>query len=576
VGRRRGRERAHLSAPATTPRQDAGRRRSATNVVAVVVVLVAAVVAVVVIARAARDITFNFDDEWLMITQRRDTSLDDLFRPHYSHLLLIPVLIYGALFRLVGLRSYVPYQAVLVVLHVAVCGLLFVRLRRRAPIAYAVVATVLLLFLGTSWQDLLWAFQNQYLLSVSTGIAALLLLDRRTRAADVGALVALLAAVSSSGAGLMFIAAVVVQLAWSRRDRVRLWVPLVPGALWLTWYVTVSSSRGNADNLLHAPGHMVDEGGAVMAGLLGASQTVGVAVLVAATLVLVVTVVRAWPLDGRFAGAIAMVLAIWFLLAFGLDPRVPATEARYVYLGAVAVFLLGGEVLAAWEPRPLRRGAQVALAVVVVALVATSIRVNVERLDAGGDRMRFETFQTRVGWSALALGGPGVDRHVKVGVLPESALYADDVVTASRALDYPLFDRAELLALPPDVRTGADFQLAFAAGLREGDPHGTTVGGRLPIATASGVAADGGCVVVEPVDGTAVLSLHGDHVAATVEPTADDVQVRVRAIADGYPGFPFVTARPGSTRLVRMRPVDLGPWDVEMRSGSAFRVCPVV
>ena len=87
--------------------------------------------------------------------------------------------------------------------------------------------------------------------------------------------------------------------------------------------------------------------------------------------------------------------------------------------------------------------------------------------------------------------------------------------------------------------------------------------------------APNGCVVAGANDGTARVQLHADGIATRVEPGDEPVEVRVRAVGDGFTDFPFETLRRGRPRLVELHPIDLGPWDVELTSPGEFRVCPV-
>ena len=139
---------------------------------------VAAVVAAATLLYVGRRSSF-FWDEWWFIVRRRDGSLDDFFRPWNGHLIAIPVLIYKALFELVGLRHYLPYRVVLTAAHVGTCVLLFAYLRRRVTVVYALATTIVILFLGVAWEDLLWPFQITYIFSLAGGLGALYLLDRR-------------------------------------------------------------------------------------------------------------------------------------------------------------------------------------------------------------------------------------------------------------------------------------------------------------------------------------------------------------------------------------------------------------
>ena len=460
------------------------------SLAAIAAVVIAAVVAVVVIAHAAHGLSFFFDDEWSTITQRRNASLDDFLRPHGGHLMILSVVIYNVLFRTVGLRSYAPYLGVLIGLHVITCGLLFVYLRRRAPVVYAVLATILLLFLGAAWQDLLWAFQITYLLSLATGLAALLLLERRDRVGDWLALVALVLSVASSGAGLVFASGAVIELAWTARDRRRLWVAVTPIAAWVLWYFAYGSSRGSTSNVIGAPSYMLDLAGSALGALTGASLGVGTVVAVVATVLVGVTVVRAWPISGRFASCIAMAYGLWILLAYSRDPRVPGTESRYIYLGAVFVLLLGAELIASWPPIRLPVPVAVIGGLVLLALVGNTVRVNIDALHSGAADLRLFATDYQARWSAFALLGDRVDRNVKVGHLAESTFTAGEVLDAVHALHYPLLTADDFRHLPPGLQTGGDFALAQVFGLAYRRVPPKEPSGTLPIEAVTGATAD--------------------------------------------------------------------------------------
>src|SRR5207245_6821754 len=96
------------------------------------------------------------------------------FRPHNEHPAILFRLVYSALLDTVGLRSYLPYMAALVVAHAANVVLLFEMVRRRPGDLVALAAALLLLVLGAGWADLMWAFQMAWPASVAPGRGALL------------------------------------------------------------------------------------------------------------------------------------------------------------------------------------------------------------------------------------------------------------------------------------------------------------------------------------------------------------------------------------------------------------------
>jgi len=560
---------ADVGAPAS-PR----RWSSRWSLAAIAAVVIAAVIAVVVIVHAAHGLSFFFDDEWSTITQRRNASLDDFLRPHGGHLMILSVVIYNVLFRTVGLRSYGPYLGVLIGLHVITCGLLFVYLRRRAPVVYAVLATITLLFLGAAWQDLLWAFQITYLLSLATGLAALLALDRRDRLGDGLALVALLLSVASSGAGLVFASGAVIELAWSSRDRRRLWVAVTPIAAWVVWYFAYGSSRGSTSNVTGAPSYVLDLAGSAFGALTGGSLGVGTVVAIAATVLVGVTVVRSWPIDGRFASCIAMAYGLWILLAYSRDARVPGTESRYIYLGAVFVLLLGAEVIAHWPAIRLPVPVAVIGGLALLALVGNSIAVNLDALHDGAADLRLYATDYQARWSAFALLGDRVDRDVKVGHLTESTFTAGEVLDAVHDLDFPLLTADDFRHLPPSLQTGGDFALAQVFGLSYRRIAPKNPSGTLPIESVSGATAEaeGACTRFTPTDRDARVLLRGDSIATHVTTTSDPVEVRARSIAPQLTPWPFATVR--HDRVVSLQATGVAPWEMELRSTGPMLVCP--
>ena len=139
-----------------TPRS----RRS--TAVAWALVGLASVAATIVLLHVGRGLTF-FYDEWSWILGRRTGTLDDFLANHNGHLNLVPVIVYKAMWAVFGLTNYAAFRVLDIALHVTTCVLLFVYVRRRTPHWFAVASTIVVLFLGYAYQDLLWPFQIQYI-----------------------------------------------------------------------------------------------------------------------------------------------------------------------------------------------------------------------------------------------------------------------------------------------------------------------------------------------------------------------------------------------------------------------------
>src|SRR6476661_8295751 len=135
-----------LTEDRTPARTDRSAFADAAAVVARPAVLLA-VVAVVVLAVLSRGMTF-YHDEYTFILLR-DLSVRGIFAPHNEHLSATLVILYRVLLGTVGMASYWPYLGVTFALHVAVSGIVYVVVRREAPLAFALGAMALMLFLGS-------------------------------------------------------------------------------------------------------------------------------------------------------------------------------------------------------------------------------------------------------------------------------------------------------------------------------------------------------------------------------------------------------------------------------------------
>ena len=308
------------------------------------IVVAAALIACAVILWLTRTYTFYFD-EWTFISTAPDWTLATYFRPHNEHPAILFRLVYSALLDTVGLRSYLPYMAALVVAHAANVVLLFELVRLRSGDLVALAAALLLLVLGAGWEDLLWAFQMAWLASVALGLGALLAMQNPRRMALATGLLA--ASLAFSGIGLAFAVAGTVQLLLTpARRRDVLW--LVPVGIGLAaWYVAFGrfgnhpNPQPTAGNLLLDPLYTLWGMSQSVAGLIGEGGWVGAAVLAAAVAAL------AWHwwrhgADSFEIGAAAGLVA--FYLVTGLTRAQLGVQqsgaSRYTYIAAVLWLIL--------------------------------------------------------------------------------------------------------------------------------------------------------------------------------------------------------------------------------------------
>ena len=327
-----------------------------------VIVAVAALIASAAILWLGRNLTFYYD-EWTFILSATDWTWATYLQPHNEHPVMLTRAIYAVLLSTAGLRSYLPYMAVLVALQAANVVLLFEVVSRRAGDLIALGSAALLMFLGAGWENLLWAFQIQFLGSVACGLGMLLALQAEPRRRNLFiAAVLLTASLMFSGAGLFFGVAAAVQLAASReRRRDLLW--FAPTAVALgAWYLAFGhayapSTPVSLGDLAALPLYVIWGLGAAAGGLIGIGGGAGLALLALAVL----AIAFSWRRGGGEAfrlGVIAGLVSFYAVtglirVQFGYQQ---SSASRYTYVGAVFWVLLLADAArflpwrGAWRP----------------------------------------------------------------------------------------------------------------------------------------------------------------------------------------------------------------------------------
>jgi len=307
-------------------------------------VVAAAVTVCAAILWLSRGFTFYFD-EWTFILPA-DTSWTLYLQPHNEHPVMLPRLIYAALLHTVGMRSYVPYMAVLLALHATNVVLLFAVIRRRAGDLIAVAAAFLMLVLGAGWENLLWAFQMAFVGSVACGLGALLVIETERGRAWL-AMLLLFGSLMFSGIGLFFLVAAAIRLALTpARRRNLVWLAPVAVALG-AWYLAYGHTGAPpkpvslSSNAALLPLYVLWGLGASAAGLFGEGGFFGPAVLVLALAAMGFTW-RRRPPDAFAIGISVAMVSFYFVLGLnrGQIGYEQSGAGRYVYEGAVFWLLL--------------------------------------------------------------------------------------------------------------------------------------------------------------------------------------------------------------------------------------------
>ena len=291
----------------------------------------------------SRNFTFYFD-EWTFIVSMPTWTAATYLTPHNEHPAILFRLLYSALMHTVGLRAYWPYMTVLAAAHAANALLLFELVRRRAGQLIALGAALLLLVLGAAWEDLIWAFQMAWLLSVAFGLGALLALESRR---PIVTAVLLTVSLAFAGVGLVFAVAATVRLLLTpdRRSEVVWMLPV--GVALVAWFAAFGRLGAHPDppptaaNIPLAPLYALWGMGAAVAGLVGEGGWFGPPLLAATA----AAVGWRWRRSGvdPLAGGLAAGLVAFYIVAGLARAQLGVQQAgasRYVYVGAVPSLVL--------------------------------------------------------------------------------------------------------------------------------------------------------------------------------------------------------------------------------------------
>jgi hypothetical protein len=349
-------------------------------------------VAALALLALGQGLTF-FADEWAVI-EGRAIDLDSFLRPFNEHWLGTTIVVYRLMFGAFGLGSYVPYLVVLIALHVVVAAEVFVLVRRAAGPLVGLAAGVVMLFFGSGFENLYWAMQIGFVGAAALGFGALLAVDGAPpRGWAVLACGLLVVAVTTSGLGLVMVAAVGLELLVDRGRRRLIWAAAIPSALYVAWYLAlgrhgVATARDpfTLEALGQVPGFVVQGAGAAAGAISGLGPTVGIGLVAAVAGLAGWRLVDGRGIPARTVGGLGGIVVLYVLT--GLVRAQLVTDAalytRYTYLaGPLLLVALGALIrpdLAALRVVPRTR---LALAGGGTILLTLALAWNVQLLVAG-------------------------------------------------------------------------------------------------------------------------------------------------------------------------------------------------
>jgi hypothetical protein len=460
------------------------------------VLVVAMAASVALSLYLTRGTTFWFD-EFALYSGNRGFDLTFLLTQHNGQLILLPRLIYATIFELFG-PNYLVVRVVEAV-GVALLGATVYALTRPRIGALALAPAILLMFFGYSWDSTLTGNGIINVYCLLSGLAALLVLDRRLRFAHPVACLLLAASLACWSAGLAFVAGAAALLLQRRELRRGAWVFAIPLVLWAAWWIVRPGLSGplygtdtnlRALNVLLIPNFAANSFAATVAAITGLNfdfsqaapaangpgfdtswgPILAVVVIIALALVLRRRPVAAWPWP--WLAVLATFWAATAMVSFVL--RRP-DAGRYVYVGAAALLVLGAWALAPF--RLTRRLAPLVLAALLFALAA-----NVAHLRDASAYLRTYATSVRADLAAMEIARNRVSPGYVPAVGPLASPFLAQAAQAGTYL--PAVDRngsfadtlPELRSAPEQAREEADQILAGALGLRLVRARGGGVG----------------------------------------------------------------------------------------------------
>lgn len=286
----------------------------------------------------------------------RTGGLEYFLAPHNGHLQVLGKLIYRGLFLTVG-TDYTVFRVMEVLAVFASVLLFFILARRRVRPLAALIPSVLLLFFGYAEGSFLWPFNVHTIGALAFGLGALLALERNDRRGDLATCALLVLSIATVEVGIAFTVGVAVSVL-RREDRWRrAWIFVIPFVLFAIWWLWARKFGQSEVELVNArliPIDFTNALAAVVGSIFGLNPTgEGVdtnlttvtpwgAVLGGFAVAGLIFRIRRGRVPVGLWVALAVVLFYWLMITMADRPP---DSTRYLFVGAVAIFLIAASAL---------------------------------------------------------------------------------------------------------------------------------------------------------------------------------------------------------------------------------------
>ena len=450
-----------------------------------------------------------FYDEWDFLAGQGEGGRPlDLFAPHNEHWSTIPILIFRALYTAVGLHTYIPYLVVLLLAHVVLAHLLFrIMIRTHVDPWIALALTTVFLFLGAGAEDLTWAFQMAWILTLVIGLSGLILVDHDepgiTRDIAYWPVAVLSLMCSGIAVPLVTVAALIalVRRGWHAAVR----VASVPAIVFATWFglvghVGYDTTRPTKSELLQVPQYVWTGLTTAVDNTLGWAGS-GAVIILALAVFVELRGPAAWRNHaiavGMAAGAV-LFFAITGLgrIALGVNE---SASSRYAYVAIALLLPSSGWALGALARR--LQGGRPLVAALSVIITLNGLGVLVASADGAASLRDADKYQLLAAAHLIVSGAP---------LLATDSTKPDPVIAPQLTLGElrsMIDDGAVPLntSVPEDavLRAALQLQVAVAPDLPSAPSGAPTIAGSQGFS----LQPDGACKSVIAYSGSSTLTI---------------------------------------------------------------------